>query len=176
MINEEKWNACTAFHGHSCGGLMIGFQAAEYAARLLDLEHASGEETACISENDACGVDAIQYLLGCSAGKGNLMFHLTGKQAFTFFNRKTGKSVRMILKDKPDWVKKGESRAYYASRDPEELFDLTEVRLALPEYARSFDSYHCDGCGELTAENYLKLYHGKKYCPDCWKPYQRYDI
>ena len=56
----------------------------------------------CISENDACGVDAIQVLLGCSVGKGNLLFHMRGKQAFSFYNRKTGKSVRLVLKEKPE--------------------------------------------------------------------------
>ena len=53
----------------------------------------------CITENDACGVDAIQVLLGCSVGKGNLLFHLRGKQAFSFYNRKTGKAVRLVQGD-----------------------------------------------------------------------------
>lgn len=58
---------------------------------LLELDFSRDEDVVCISENDACGVDAIQVLLGCSAGKGNLLFHLRGKQAFSFYNRKTGK-------------------------------------------------------------------------------------
>ena len=79
------WEKCVAFHGHACGGLTIGYKAAQYAARLLDLPDCTDEETVCISENDACGVDAIQVLLGCSIGKGNLLFHMTGKQAFSFY-------------------------------------------------------------------------------------------
>ena len=31
------WEKCVAFHGHACGGLTIGYKAAQYAARLLDL-------------------------------------------------------------------------------------------------------------------------------------------
>ena len=88
-----------AFHGHACGGLTIGFQAARYAMELLELDFSADEDVVCIAENDACGVDAIQVLLGCSVGKGNLLFHLRGKQAFSFYNRKTGKAVRLSPAD-----------------------------------------------------------------------------
>ena len=95
------WEKCVDFHGHSCGGLRIGYAAAEYAMELLDVTFSDNEQLVCISENDACGVDAIQVMLGCSIGKGNLLFHMTGKQAFSFYNRATGKSVRLVLKPKP---------------------------------------------------------------------------
>ena len=29
------WERCVAFHGHSCGGLRIGYQAAQYAQALM---------------------------------------------------------------------------------------------------------------------------------------------
>ncbi len=63
----------------------------------------------CVSENDACGIDAIQVILGCSIGKGTLLFHMTGKQAFSFYNRAAGKSVRLVLKKKPDSMTREES-------------------------------------------------------------------
>ena len=92
MDRQALWDKCVAFHGHACGGLTIGFQAARYAMELLELDFSADEDVVCIAENDACGVDAIQVLLGCSVGKGNLLFHLRGKQAFSFYNRKTGKA------------------------------------------------------------------------------------
>lgn len=176
-IQEQKlWEKCVAFHGHSCAGLMIGFKAALYARKQLDLHFSEDEDTACISENDACGVDAIQVLLGCSIGKGNLMFHMTGKQAFTFFNRKNDRSVRLILKPRPDWLKKGTSFSYYQSCAPEEMFLVKPAVLMLPEKARSFRSILCSDCGEETAENYIRLDGEKKLCPDCYKSYSRFDI
>ena len=54
------WERCVAFHGHECGGLTIGYQAARYAKELLELTFSDDEEVVCITENDACGVDAIQ--------------------------------------------------------------------------------------------------------------------
>lgn len=50
--------------------LTIGYKAALYAKELLDLDFSEDEQVVCISENDACGVDAIQVILGCSVEKG----------------------------------------------------------------------------------------------------------
>ena len=77
-----NWERCVAFHGHECGGLTIGYKAAEYAIQLLNLNFSQDEQVVCIAENDACGIDAIQVMLGCSVGKGNLLFRMRGKQAF----------------------------------------------------------------------------------------------
>ena len=63
-----NWETCVQFHGHACGGLTIGYKAACYAAELLELSFSGDEQVVCIAENDACGVDAIQALLGCSIG------------------------------------------------------------------------------------------------------------
>ena len=46
---------------------------ARYASRLLGLEYSADEQVVCIAENDACSVDAIQVMLGCSIGKGDLI-------------------------------------------------------------------------------------------------------
>ena len=109
----KTWKDCAAFHGHECGGLTIGYKASLYAIELLNLEFSDDEQVVCISENDACGIDAVQVMLGCSVGKGNLLFHMRGKQAFSFYNRKNGKSVRLVLKPKPEGMTREASFAYY---------------------------------------------------------------
>ena len=170
------WEKCVAFHGHQCGGLAIGYKAALYAMDLLDIEFADNEQVVCIAENDACGVDAIQVLLGCSIGKGNLLFHMTGKQAFSFYNRATGQSVRLVLKPKPLNMTPEESRGYYFDRTPQQLFDAMPVKLPLPTPAKNFDSYYCECCGEKTGSNWIRLAGGKKLCLDCYESYNRFDV
>ena len=113
-----NWEKCVAFHGHACGGLTIGYKAACYAAELLELDFSGDEQLVCIAENDACGIDAIQALLGCSVGKGNLLFHMRGKQAFSFYNRTTGKSVRLVLRDRPEGMTREESFDYFQAQEP----------------------------------------------------------
>ena len=172
----KTWNDCVAFHGHECGGLTIGYKASLYAIELLELEFSEDEQVVCITENDACGVDAVQVMLGCSIGKGNLLFHMRGKQAFSFYNRKNGKTVRLVLKPKPEGMTKAESFAYYQSCKPEQMFDVKETTIRLPEKARLFDSYICDCCGEIAGANWIRLAGEKKLCLDCYDNYDRFDV
>ena len=174
-IDNNAWERCAAFHGHVCGGLAIGYQASRYAAELLELEFSKDEQVVCIVENDACGVDAVQVLLGCSIGKGNLLFHMRGKQAFSFYNRKTGKSVRLMLRERPAEITREKSLDYFLSSEPKDLFDIKEAR-PIPESARLFRSYRCACCGETTGENWVRLVDGEYRCLDCINPYDRFNV
>ena len=86
---KELWEQCAKFHGHVCGGLTIGYKAALYAMELLELGFSEDEEVVCISENDACGVDAIQVVLGWH-WKGESAVSYEGEQAFSFITGKQG--------------------------------------------------------------------------------------
>ncbi len=136
----------------------------------------SDEEIVCISENDTCGVDAIQVILGCSVGKGNLLFHMRGKQAFSFYNRKNGKSVRLVLKPRPEGMTRAESFAYYQSLEPEEMFDVKDTTIALPEKAKIFRSAICSRCGETASENMMRICNGEIVCLDCYENYDRFRV
>ncbi len=176
MNEQQLWDACVAFHGHACGGLTIGYKAAVYAMELLGLTRAEDEAMVCITENDACGVDAIQVILGCTVGKGNLLFHLRGKQAFSFYERNSGRSVRLVLKPTPDFPDKERKFRYLQDTPAAALFDKKETVLSLPERARLFVSKPCSCCGELTAESMLRLENGQLVCLDCSHPYRRFDV
>ena len=173
-MKQKSWEQCVDFHGHVCGGLTIGYQAARYAIDLLELTFSDDAQVVCITENDACGVDAIQVMLGCSIGKGNLLFHMTGKQAFSFYNRKTGKSVRLVLKR--DVAENREKIIGMRDADPAAMFDVKETTIQLPAHAKIFQSIACDCCGETTADHFIRLQGGKQLCLDCWDAYNRLDV
>ena len=173
MDRRSLLEKAVSFHGHICGGLMIGFQAAIYAMELLDISEASkDEEIVCVTENDSCGIDAIRAILGCSAGKGNLIFRLRGKQAYSFFNRKNGRHVRLVLKD-IKFSSPEEKKDFMFKSDGSDIFDLKEPPFDLPETASIFKSCKCSQCGEVTAEPWLRLMDGKALCLDCYKEYGR---
>ena len=65
MKPDAPYDEVVRFHGHTCPGLALGFRVAGAAVEALDIGRASDEELVAIVENDACGIDAIQYLLGC---------------------------------------------------------------------------------------------------------------
>ena len=168
----ERWEKCVAFHGHACGGLAIGFRAALYAMELLEAAPAKDEELVCVAECDACGVDAIQCILGCSVGKGNLLFRMRGKQAYTFYCRKTGQSARLVLRPLVDMTAK-EKNDYLCKTAAADLFEIKPAQ-PLPEKARIFKSMTCECCGEQTAEYYTRNENGKIVCLDCVHPYNRF--
>jgi formylmethanofuran dehydrogenase subunit E len=167
MDKKSMLEKACAFHGHTCGGLLIGVSAVHYAMKLLGIERPSqDEEIVCVAENDSCSVDAIQALLGCSSGKGNLIFRMRGKQAFSFFNRKTGKSFRMVLKDM-EFGSPEEKRDFMLNAPGEDIFEVNEVPFELPPKANIYRSQKCFQCGELTAEPWLRVRDGNEICLDC---------
>ena len=93
--------------------------------------------------------------------------YLWKKQALSFYDRGSGRSVRLVLKEKPREMTKAESFAYYQACEPREMFDVKETFLALPRKAEIFGSARCGCCGEMTGEKWLREAGGKKLCPDC---------
>ncbi len=57
-----------------------------------------------------CGVDAVQFLTGCTFGKGNLVHRDHRKNAYTFIRRSDGKAVRVSTRSggwgrrDPSWL------------------------------------------------------------------------
>lgn len=171
---EPLWEKCVAFHGHGCGGLAVGLRAVLYAWELLGESGAAAqdEELVCIAETDACGVDAIQALLSCTVGKGNLIFNLQGKNAFSFYRRLDGKSFRLVLRPTPEKSKE-ERLEWLMNGDYHEMFDVKSAAAPLPEEARIFRSCTCSVCGERFAESFAHLQNGEIVCSACYRPYTR---
>lgn len=194
-MNSSDFIKCVEFHGHSCPGLAIGFRAAKAALNYFAEKHSEDEELAAIVENDACGVDAVQVLTGCTFGKGNLIHKDYGKQVFYFINRKTGKTIRIALKaDLPksssspehaELIRKAREdiatveeitqlkelhrkKACHILEAPiDSLFNMREVEMRLPEKAIVVQSLPCEKCGEPTMSTKLDNVAGKKICREC---------
>ncbi|CAK8712212.1 Formylmethanofuran dehydrogenase subunit E [Candidatus Electrothrix laxa] len=166
-VLQEDWEKCIAFHGHECPGLAIGFRVAMAARKRLGITSAADEELVCVTENDACGVDAIQFLLSCTLGKGNLLYRDRGKQAFSFFLREQGKKLRIRL-IRPFNKETGDRNIYQ-----QEIFCFSEPDYDLPAKARIFKTVTCEQCGETATEAKIRLHDGKKLCFDCAPEYSR---
>jgi formylmethanofuran dehydrogenase subunit E len=86
-----------AFHGHLCPELAIGYRAALIARARLDFgRHAQGPQSVLVHAPSSAA-DAIQYLTGCTVGKGNLVLEDHGCHAFCFENQRG----RLLLKVLP---------------------------------------------------------------------------
>jgi formylmethanofuran dehydrogenase subunit E len=188
----EDFRKCVRFHGHLCPGLALGYAAVNAARTVLAEGHAVDEELVTVVENDSCAVDAIQVLLGCTFGKGNLIFRDWGKQVFTFMARNTGASMRVSFKgpmpfslerrglkgliesgqaseeDKEKWaLLRREASLKLLSCDPREFFNVREIHVEFPPKARVVTTVPCDACGEATVQSRMVEQNGKLLCREC---------
>lgn len=172
-MDRKLWEKCAEFHGHECGGLTIGFKAALYVMELMDLRRDENgcasveEDLVCVAENKSCAVDGIRVALGCTEEKGNLLFHLTDSQVYTFFNRRTREAVRLVLKARPEGITREQSFAYYQEKKSAEMFDRLPVTMAMPEGGRKSETYICAVCGESGGLDWIRFVDGKPLCLDC---------
>ena len=172
MIDPDVLERIVAFHGHMCPGLAMGVQAAQIALREIG-PHSTDEEVVAVTETDMCGVDAIQFLTGCTFGKGNLLHKDFGKNAYTFFRRSDGKAIRVA--GRPDaWERITGDGPLERSRSlletpPDELFTVEAVDGEPPTLARVFSSVECASCGEPTMETRVRLLDGRGLCAPCFE-------
>ena len=191
---SEDFQDCVRFHGHVCPGLAIGYLAAKAAIQEFKTGPAEDEELVSIVENDSCAVDAIQVLLGCTFGKGNLLFRDWGKQVYTFMDRRTGKGIRVALKGElpgrkerhalkakidtgtasPEEVDQWEAFRVSVvndliSADPESFFTIEKISDTLPPMAKIMITEKCELCGEEVVQSKMVEHQGKKACKGCAK-------
>ena len=156
------------FHGHYCPGILVGWRAAKLAMGLLDMTRDVDEDMVAVVENDACGVDAIQFVLGCTFGKGNLHFRDYGKHVFTVFRRSDGRGVRLVLRPPSRELTREESARRMLEETDENLFSVGEPREQMPERAALWGSENCALCGERVMETRLRsLPDGRSLCIPC---------
>ncbi|MFP4169115.1 MAG: FmdE family protein [Desulfonatronovibrionaceae bacterium] len=182
-----------SFHGHSCPGLATGIRAAELAVK--EVGTAYDEEVVCITETDMCAVDAIQFLLGCTYGKGNLIHWDIGKNAFSFYNRETGHNLRILCqeidfpgRDRLRALHKKGANGSLEAVETQELADLRHiytqrimqaslpalfqkgpVKRELPRKARILGSVTCFACGEPVMESRARMMGGEYLCLPCFR-------
>jgi formylmethanofuran dehydrogenase subunit E len=192
----KSFEEVVGFHGHSCPGLALGYRVARKALREMKRETISeDEELVAIVENNSCAVDAIQVIIGCTFGKGNLIFRDYGKQVYTFLRRPSGEAVRISIDfaapqetedEKEMWKRYSQGdrsaevlKAVYnrkakktkaildASED--ELLKVIRVSVPLPPEAKLYQSITCAVCGEKVAEPRARLKDGKTVCIPCFE-------
>jgi len=191
---SEDLRRCIAFHGHICPGLTYGFLASKKATELLGLRRSKDEEVVVVSENDTCAVDALQVLLGTTAGKGNLIINNYGKNVFTAFSRETRRAFRFSRKS--GYMYEGEHKEEFEGLEAafvegratkkqrirqkwlktldllakpfDTVFDTKEIKWSEPPYAPLASSEACVQCGEMTmATKMVEGKDGSRLCIPC---------
>ena len=144
----------------------------------------------------------VQALVGCTIGKGNLIFRDYGKQAYTIACRTSNRAVRVAVtgeseplrpdqellkaavwqgqatpEEADEWRLIQQARIARLLNAPEEkLFKieiLNDIADRLPEKAQLFRSVVCAYCGEKVMEIRARLRDGQISCLGCTGEYHR---
>jgi formylmethanofuran dehydrogenase subunit E len=190
-IPNDRIKETIAFHGHVCPGLSYGIRAAELCLSRLGANTADNPVVAVV-ETDMCGVDAIQFLTGCTFGKGNLIHRDLGKMAFSFYSRATNEGFRAVIKPyvlgelneemralmrKPELSPEERSHLAALRRAAQErimtapiedIFEVGAPRTPCPRPASILESLACEDCGERTMESRTRRFSGRTLCIPCF--------
>jgi formylmethanofuran dehydrogenase subunit E len=180
------------FHGHICPGLLMGGRVAEVAQKHLGLGQDIAEELLAVVAPNSCGVDAIQSILGCTFGKGNLFFKDYGKNVYTIASRESNRAVRISqkyndkksdeslryreLNNKDDLTEAEEAEKEdllgvifenIMSVSFEELFNWQDVDFVFPDKAQIHATIQCAICGEGVMDSKVTVRPEGSVCPNC---------
>jgi len=179
-ITPELIEQTIQFHGHICPGLAMGIRASELA--LETVGHNDDGGVVAVVEADMCAVDAIQFITGCTFGKGNLVHLDYGKIAFSFFSRSEDKSLRIVLI--PSVMEKIQSETedcsmgkklwqkqfdYIINAGIDDIFKKTTVQRSIPRSAKSMATHICEICREGVMESRVRLYDNNTLCIRCFE-------
>ncbi len=191
-LQNDDLREVIQFHGHLCPGLALGYRVAKAALRELKADRPQDEELVAVVENDSCAVDAIQFITGCTFGKGNFVFRDYGKHVYTFFNRRTNQGVRIVedyrgfeedqrfsdLKKQQDagedvaremQMLKMEKATAILKADEAEILSITPASLLPPDEAKIRTSLRCSMCGEKFMESRSREKGGSVLCIPCFE-------
>lgn len=193
MTRHASYVEVVRFHGHECPGAGLGLRIAEIAVDRLG-RHEPGNEIVAVSETDACAVDAIQVLTGCTYGKRNLVHEDNGKNTFTFWRRTDRAGVRVrarpgsdAFRDEQTWalaekIELGTAtdaeRTLFSelqqarterilAAPAEELVIVEDATGDLPPVKSLRPSEPCADCGDPTSVAILHNHRGRMLCPPC---------
>lgn len=174
------------FHGHKCPAMPMGLRAGFAAMRALGVDRSQDKELIAESETGkghaaGCFLDGIMAATGCTYGKANIEKLYYNKMAFTLFDTKTERAVRVSVK--PEFFDEKALKSLFVQKRkegvppqdiPPEITDpIVEKVLSMEEgqflnigdvkkveIKKSkglFETKRCDKCGESVFVNKIRL-------------------
>ena len=172
---ETLFHKAKDFHGHVCGGIVLGTRLTIAGLRELGMNpHEHHRNLIVYMEIDRCGADAVQAITGCSLGHRNLKFMDYGKFAATFVDSSTGRAVRVAVDEKDrakhEKLDQKEMLKLLGEIPEPEILKIERVRITIPKddlpgFPQSKAT--CSVCGEHIMDNRQVVVDGKTMCKNC---------
>ncbi len=173
-----------ARHGHLCAGQVIGVRMAMLGCRLVGIadprDPAHKKKLIVFVEIDRCATDAIESVTGCRLGKRTLKFKDFGINAATFVNLENRTAYRIVSTESSRQVCKTyapeekdtrrQQLEGYKRMPDDELFDVQQVRVDLPEWDMPGPpTCHavCTRCGQMVRDGKVIRSGQELLCGPC---------
>lgn len=181
-MDKRTIELATALHGHLAPGIALGLRMSELALSWLNMRKGD-KHLIGISETARCLADAVQAATGCTLGHGNALVEDYGKLAVTLGDTRTGRGVRVALKDNAAghsalmkrWLMRHGKLTHEEEEELSKQFlDLNENCFLIQEVeidrAQNFEKsaiVQCIKCGELIPQSLSVTKEKGIYCRAC---------
>lgn len=183
------------FHGHLCGGQVIGVRMAMAGMRELGINDPKENERRDLIvfiEIDRCATDAIISVTGRTPGRRGIKLVDYGKMAATFVDPKADKAVRISVKTDSNQKADHIAKVYFFDRNPKQatiaalmeiaesdLFTIQKVRVKLRPQdlpGKPLSSVICEQCGALVKDMREVTVAGRVFCRPCAQGHDYYTV
>ncbi len=170
---DEDLDRAVAFHGHLCGGQVIGTRMARLALSYFHIDDPDTyRDLIAFVECDRCLADAVISVANCHLGKRRLKWYDYGIMSASFYDLASGRAIRISQRPTAPHCPHGaDVRAFFAELSDDELFAVHEVEL--PDF-EEFDlpgkprrTQICERCGERIHDGRGIERDGHVFCRRC---------
>lgn len=170
---EEDLARAAAFHGHVCGGQVIGTRMARLALRYFHIDDPdSYRDLIAFVECDRCLADAVMSVARCNLGRRRLKWYDYGVMAASFYDMQSKRAIRISQRPDAPHAPKGEDPvAFFERYGDGDLFIVHEIELPdltdndLP--GRPRETQVCEVCGERVHDGRGVVRDGHVFCRRC---------
>ncbi|MDR3290812.1 MAG: FmdE family protein [Methanobrevibacter sp.] len=171
---KEQLAKVEKFHGHLCGGIVMGTKMTMHALEHLGMKlNEKNKDLLVFVEIDRCMADAVQVVSGCTIGKRTLKLMDYGRFSATFYKISAGEGVRITdndIQNQNEEESKEDLVERLSSTPNEELFSLRKVKLRLKESdfpGKDFSKIVCPICNEIVKDDKYIVRNGVGICKAC---------
>ena len=168
---QEYLDKAAAYHGHICGGQILGIRMAQLGLKLLGLNEGDDlRDLVIFLETDRCVADAAYVVTGLTLGRRRVKVKHLGKTAMSFMDLATGKAYRIRVKMREHPEPGADIVAYWAQFADGDIFEWYEVEINLPPSelpGKPQSVVTCEDCGEEVLDAKEVRKDGRTFCRNC---------
>ena len=169
---EQDLKEAIEYHGHLCGGQIVGVRMARLALKTIGIDDPKNfQDLIVYVECDRCLTDAIGTVTGCKLGRRNLKWMDYGKSAASFLNTRTGEAIRITSEKRNHPPEGADLVEFFNTIEDEVMFKISRIKINytpndLPGKPIS-EPFFCPHCGEKVIDGRQVVKDGVAMCKAC---------